>query len=348
MNKEQGFLLVMVVLSGIVSLLIVLPFLQYILAAVLVAYVLYPIHNRLRPLVGSRLAPIIVMLGAVIAVFAPVAYLTVALARDLVALSRGDSGLETDAIETTVHELSGQRVDLADPVNTVGTELFDILFTDIASIVSFGVQFSLGFVLMLFVVYYLLRDGDRSIEWIIDVAPMKNTVCRRVFVRVDDTTWGVVVGHLLVAVLQGLIGGVGLFVAGVPSVVFWTFAMIVFALLPLVGAFVIWGPAAAYLVSVGRSQAALFLLLYGLLVVSLIDNYARPILIDREAHLNPAVILIGVFGGTYAIGMTGLFLGPIVLAVFVTTITAFDEEYDALEESATETTGDSEAVRRAS
>jgi len=253
------------------------------------------------------------------------------------ALSEGNSGLESEAIETTVYELSGQRVDLTDSANTIGTELLDILFANPAGFVSFGLKLSVGGRLTPFVGYYLIRDGGRFVEWIIEVAPMKNSVCRRQFVRIDETTWGVVVGHLLVGGLQGLVGGVGLFLAGVPNVVFWTFTMIVLALLPLIGAFLIWALAAAYLITVGQFNAGLFLFFYGLVVVSLVDNYARPLLINREPHLNPAVILIGVFGGTYAIGMTGLFLGSIVLAVFAATVTSFDEEFDALEVDVIET-----------
>jgi len=153
------------------------------------------------------------------------------------ALSEGNSGLESEAIETTVYELSGQRVDLTDSANTIGTELLDILFANPAGFVSFGLKLSVGGRLTPFVGYYLIRDGGRFVEWIIEVAPMKNSVCRRQFVRIDETTWGVVVGHLLVGGLQGLVGGVGLFLAGVPNVVFWTFTMIVLALLPLIGAF---------------------------------------------------------------------------------------------------------------
>jgi predicted PurR-regulated permease PerM len=327
MDTDQRFLFALVVVSGVVSVLIVLPFLQFVLGSVLVAYVLYPVSGRLEPYVGSRLAPLVVMAGALLAVFAPVAYITVVLLRDLRALESGDSGLETAEIEATIAEQTGQEVDLTSSVSTIGGELVDILFGDVAALVAFGLWLSLGFALMLFVVYYLVRDGDRLVAWVIDVAPMANNVCGRLFRRIDDTTWGVVVGHLFVAVLQGAVGGFGLFLAGIPNVVFWTFVMIVLAVLPLIGASLVWAPAAAYLFAIGDTGLAVALFLYGLVVVSLVDNYARPIVIDREADLNPAVILVGVFGGTYAIGLTGLFIGPIVLAVFVTTVEAFDDEY---------------------
>jgi len=327
MDINQRFLFGLVVISGVVSVLIVLPFMQFVLGSVLIAYVLYPLNQRLEPYVGPRLAPLVVMAGAIIAVFVPVAYITVVLIRDLAAFSEGETGLETAEIESTIAEYTGREVDLTSSVSAVGDELLGILFGDLAAAVSFGLWLALGFALMLFVVYYLVRDGDQLVAWLIDVAPMENAVCSRLFRRIDNTTWGVVVGHLFVAVLQGVVGGVGLFFAGVPNAVFWTFVMIVLALLPLIGAFLVWGPASGYLVVIGETEPGIALFLYGLVVVSLVDNYVRPIVIDREAQLNPAVILVGVFGGTYAIGMTGLFIGPIVLAVFVTTITAFNDEY---------------------
>ena len=327
MDTDQRFLLALVMISGVVSLLIVLPFLQFVLGSILVAYVLYPVNQRLEPYLGRRLAPLAVMAGALVVVFAPVAYITVVLFRDLRALSNGESGLETAEIEETIAEQTGEEVDLTASVSTFGDELIDILFGDVAALVSFGLFLSIGFALMLFLVYYLVRDGDRLVTWVIGVAPMAENVCSRLFRRIDDTTWGVVAGHLFVAVLQGLVGGVGLFLAGVPNAVFLTFVMVVLALLPLIGASLVWAPASGYLFVIGDTGLGIALFLYGLVVVSLVDNYARPIVIDREAELNPAVILVGVFGGTYAIGLTGLFIGPIVLAVFVTTIEAFDDEY---------------------
>lgn len=98
-------------------------------------------------------------------------------------------------------------------------------------------------------------------------------------------------GHLLVAVLQRLVGGIGLFVAHIPSVVFLTFAIIVLALLSLVGTFLVWAPTATCLVAVGQGEAGVFLFVYGLMIVSLVDNYTRPLLIDREAHVTDPTLL---------------------------------------------------------
>lgn len=332
MNKEQGFLLVILVLSAVISLLVLLPFLQYILAAIIFAYILYPMHERLRPHLGRRWAPMVVMTASIVAVGLPLAYITLVLFRDLVAFSRGETELNTADVETSIFELTGQNVNLTESFSTVGNELLSVLFGSVTGAVTAGVTLSIGATLSLFLVYYLLKDGARFVEWLVDVAPMTNSVCSRMLQRVDRTTKGVIIGHLFVAFVQGVVGGIGLFAAGIPNVVFWTFVMIVLALLPLFGAFLVWAPAAAYLIVFAQPAWGVFLLVYGVVVISMIDNYARPIVIDREAHLNPGIVLIGVFGGIYAIGLTGLFIGPIVLAVLAATITAFDEEFDGLGE----------------
>ncbi len=330
MNREQGFLLAVLFVSAVVSLLIVLPFLQYVLAAIVAAYVLFPLYERVRPRLGRRVAPLAVIAAATVAAVLPLGYVVLVLIRDLSALARGETTLDTGTLEANIRAATGQEVDVSESVSTLGDELLSVLFGNVTEVVSLGSRVTVGLLLSVFLVYYLLRDGERFVAWLIDVVPMSNAVCDRLIERIDRTAWGVIVGHLFVALLQGVVGGIGLLVAGVPNAAFWTFVMILLALLPLIGAFLVWAPAATYLVAVGRPGWGVFLFVYGLVVVGLIDNYARPIVIDRGAHLNPAVVIVGVFGGVYALGMIGLFLGPVVLAVLVATVEAVDEEYDEL------------------
>lgn len=332
MNREQAFLLGAIAISAIVSLLIILPFLEFVLGAIIVAYVLHPFHRQLRAYVGERTSAVLLIVASMLVMFIPVFYISMVIIRDLSRFAGGDTDLEVAEIEDIVRRTTGQDLEMSVYVTSVGDELLDVLFGNVTEVVSIGVFLSIGAALLVFLVYYLLKDGPAFVDWLIRVTPIADVVCQRVIDQIDRTTWGVVVGHIFVAIVQGVVGGIGLAIAGIPNVIFWTVVMIILAFIPLVGAFLVWGPAAGYLVMTGQTEWGLFLLLYGLVVVSLIDNYARPIVIDREAHLNPAIILIGVFGGIYAIGMSGLFIGPIVLSVLVATLIAFDAEYDRMAE----------------
>ncbi|MCQ4333777.1 AI-2E family transporter [Natronomonas sp. F2-12] len=332
MNRGQAFLLVLIGLVSAVTLFVVVPFLEYVIGALILGYVLYPVHRRLERRIGGVASAVTLITGTVVAVIVPLAYIVSVFVADLRALSAGQTGLDTAAVERRLSELLGPdaEIELGDLLAAAGDQLIRVLFGSYAGIVTFALQAGIGTALMLFLVYYLLRDGPAFVAWGKETVPLPPDVTEDLLSKIDATTWGVVIGHIVVAVLQALIAGIGLWAAGIPKVIFWTFVMAVLALLPLIGSFLVWGPAAGYLVVVDEVTAGVVLALYGIVVVSLFDNYARPILIDQQAGLNPGVILVGVAGGIYSIGFTGLFVGPIVIGVLAATLETFRTEYDRI------------------
>lgn len=331
MNREQAFLLVLVAATGLLSLLVLLPFLEFVFAALLLGYVLRPVHRRVTPYLGRRAGAVAVILGSLVAVLLPLSYVGLVLYRDAQAIAAGESALAADEVQAQLTALTGEEVDLAAATGDFAQLLLDALFGSVSELLGFLTTMALGVTLVLFLVYYVLLDGPAFVQWAVRVAPMDDAVAHRLAWKADQMTWGVVVGHIFVAVVQGLIGGLGLWAAGVPNPVFWTFVMVVMALLPIIGAFVVWGPAAAYLYLVGDVGMAVLLALWGLAVVSMVDNYLRSIVIDQSARVNPGVILVGVIGGVFTFGFVGLFVGPIAIGLFAATIRAFDEHYDALD-----------------
>ncbi len=330
MNRGQAFLLFLIGVLAALSLLIVLPFLEYVIAAIILAYVLLPFHRRLEPRAGGLVSAVSLIVAALVALIVPLVYIGFVLVRDLNAIARGETDLDLDAIETRASELLGREVELSELFMTVGQLLIEVLFGDVTGIVTIGLHASLGIALVVFLGYYLLREGPEFVAWARRTSPLPDRISDQLIRQIDVTTWGVVVGHISVAVLQAIVAGFGLWLVGIPDVVFWTFVMAILALLPLIGAFMVWGPAAAYLVVVDQATAGVLLAVYGIAIVSMVDNYVRPILIDQQAHINPGVILVGVFGGIYSIGFTGLFVGPIVIGVLVATLETFREEYDEI------------------
>lgn len=332
MNRGQAFLLVLIGLVSAATVFIVVPFLEYVIGALIISYVLHPLHCRLEQRIGGAASAVALIFGTVVAVIVPLAYIVSVFVADLRALAAGETELDTAAIEQRLSEILGEniQIELADLLAATGDQLIRVLFDSYTGIVTFAVQAGIGTALMLFLVYYLLRDGPAFVEWGKDTVPLPAHVTDNLVTKIDATTWGVVIGHIVVALLQALIAGVGLWAVGIPKVIFWTFVMAVLSLLPLIGSFLVWGPAAGYLVVIDEVTAGILLVLYGVVVVSLFDNYARPILIDQQAGLNPGVILVGVAGGIYSIGFTGLFVGPIVIGVLAATLETFRTEYDRI------------------
>jgi len=338
MNRGQSFLLFLIAAVSVLTLFVILPFIEYVIAAAILAYVLYPFHRRLsRRLcdhvseqLGGMLSAVVLILSTIVAVILPLAYITLVFIRDLTAIAAGDSDVDVAAIEARISELFGEEVQVEAVLESAGEILLSTLFGGVSGILSGALRASLGLTLVAFLVYYTLIDGKSFVRWLRMTLPLPADVVDDLFEKIDATTRGVVIGHISVALLQAVIAGFGLWLAGIPNVVFWTFVMAVLALLPLIGAFLVWGPAALYLVVIDQTTAGILLAVYGIAVVSMVDNYARPIVIDQQAHINPAIILLGVFGGIYSIGFTGLFVGPIVIGVLSATLETFREKYDAI------------------
>ena len=338
MNRGQSFLLLLMGSVALLTLFVILPFVEYVIASAILAFVLYPFHRRLTRWLrkrvskrfGEMLSALVLILSSIVAVILPLAYITWVFVRDLTAIAAGESSVDVAAIEAEIVRLTGQDPEIGDALQTIGELLVQTLFGGLSGVLTTTIRASVGLSLALFLVYYTLIDGPAFVRWIRDTSPLPPDVTADLVDRVDVMTRGVVIGHIVVALLQALVAGVGLWAAGIPNVVFWTFVMAVLALLPLIGAFFVWGPAAAYLVIIDQVTAGIFLAVYGVAVIAMVDNYARPLVIDQQAHLNPAIILLGVFGGIYSVGFTGLFVGPIVIGVLAATLETFREDYDAI------------------
>lgn len=346
MNRGQSFLLLLIGTVAFLTLFVISPFVEYVIASGILAYVLFPFHVRLsqrfRRMLGSRLresvanrvgnmlSALVLIGSSLVAVILPLGYISWVFIRDLTEIARGNTGIDVAAIEADIVALTGEQVAIGELLATVGQLLANTLFGGVGGIVTTALRASVGLSLALFLVYYTLLDGPAFIKWVRLTSPLPSNVTADLVDRIDAMTRGVVIGHIVVALLQALVAGLGLWAAGIPKVVFWTFVMAVLSLVPLVGAFFVWGPAAVYLVAIDQVAAGVFLGVYGVLVIAMVDNYARPIVIDQQAHLNPAVILLGVFGGIYSVGFTGLFVGPIIIGVLAATLETFREDYDVI------------------
>lgn len=167
----------------------------------------------------------------------------------------------------------------------------------------------------LFTLYYLLRDADavqRAICWFV---PLREAQTRRLLARARDVTYATVVGNLLVAVVQGTLGGVAFWAAGLPSPALWGTVMGVLSLIPVVGPPVVWFPGALHLLSVGRVPHALGLLLFGFLVIGTVDNLLRTWLVSGRIQVHPLLVFLGVVGGIFLFGAVGLVVGPVGFVV---------------------------------
>ena len=326
MRTRTGFAVVLLAVLTVLSALVVKPFLSTVLAAVLLAFVLYPAQERLEPVVGPGAAALGLVALVVILFAGPFGLLVHSALADL-----PTSVQELPAFrpaERALERTLGVGIQVEQPVNFVLDRGKSILRDRASRLVRTGFHAFLGLLLLLFLLYYLLKDGEEAVEWTKRMTPLPREVQDRLYAAAEETTWAVLKGHVFVASLQGLVSGVGLAVAGVPDAAFWTLVMMFLAMVPIVGVSPVLGGAALYLLLQGRPLAAGLLVVYGMTVVAVTDDYLRALVIDRESSLHSGVVLIGVFGAAYVFGVVGLFFGPVLLGLYKATIEVFADYYD--------------------
>jgi predicted PurR-regulated permease PerM len=165
----------------------------------------------------------------------------------------------------------------------------------------------------LFFLFFFLRDREGIISTIRALLPLSREEMDQLFERLVSTVRATVSGSVIVATIQGSLGGLMFWFLGIPAAGLWGFAMVVFSVIPMLGAFVVWAPAAVYLAIQGHWTQAAILTVWGVAVVSTIDNLLYPILVGRDVRLHPLPVFVSIVGGVLIFGAAGLMLGPLIV-----------------------------------
>jgi predicted PurR-regulated permease PerM len=334
MTAERAFLPLLVVVVTLAFVWLVVPFSGAILWAVVAATLFEPLNARLlRAMPRRRNSAALATLGIiVIVVVVPAMLLGAALLREVAAfyarMQNGEIDFGRLFIETQSHLPGWAKGWLADvglgDVSGVREKLSQGLASSFrtvaAQMLSIG-QGTFGFFLalgvMLYLAFFLLRDGhelaariERSIPLTID---QRATLIAK-FVTVVRAT---IKGSLIVAILQGVTGGLVFWALGIPGALLWGVAMGVFSLFPAVGTGLIWVPVTIYLLATGAIWQGLILGGCGFFVISGVDNVVRPILVGRDARMPDYVVLISTLGGFELMGFNGFVVGPVIAALFM-------------------------------
>jgi len=315
---------------------IVTPLWQPLVWALLLGGLLAPLNLRLTRRLGGRaqLASSITTLLTVLLFILPLALTAGAVGVQATQLLRRLEGkvpgrVEGSALDVSQLPLVGEAmawIDANTSLSLVQLEgwLAEALRRVLELIMSSGGSFVMGalgttvsFVMMLFVLFFVLRDGPAMTQQVVSLLPIEGERRSLLQRHLTDMTRAVFLGLGLTAVAQGMLLGVGFWIAGLPSPLVFGVLGIILALVPMVGPALLWIPGAIWLATRGDTSYAIFLALWGSIVVGLVDNLLRPLLISGRAEVPTLAVFIGVIGGLAAFGFIGLFVGPIVLGLLI-------------------------------
>ena len=296
------------------------PFLPALAWAVALAVLFAPLQRRLllrlkRPALAAVISVLII--GVIVVV--PLTFLgqrlvmQAAQGAELVE-TRVKSGEWRRALDAQpqlapIADVIEHQIDLPGTLKTFTTWLS----TTAGSIVKGSVFQLIGVCLTFYLLFFFLRDSRAILQSLRSLSPLSDTEMDRLFGRIDDTIHATVYGTLAVAAMQGFLGGLMFWWLGLPAPLLWGMVMALLAVVPLLGAFIVWLPAAIYLALEGNWGQALILTAWGMFVVGTIDNLMRPILVGNRLKLHTVLAFMSVVGGLMLFGPAGLILGPVTL-----------------------------------
>ena len=298
------------------------PFLPALAWALALAVLFTPLQRRLETKIKSRnLAAtssilIVALIVVVPATFAAERLIGEAAKGVDVIRTKVESGEWRQAMEihpriAPVVQWIEQQVDLPRTVQTVASWLTNTA----ASFVRGSLVQLIGLLLTFYLLFYFLRDRRAALDAVRAFSPLAEAEMSRLFTRVSDTIYATIYGTFAVAAVQGTLAGLMFWWLGLPASLLWGIVMGLLAVVPVLGAFVVWIPAAAFLALDGSWEKALLLTLWGGVVVAGIDNLLYPILIGNRLKMHTVLAFISLVGGLIVFGHSGLILGPVIVTV---------------------------------
>jgi predicted PurR-regulated permease PerM len=322
-------------LTALLAFLIVKPFINVIITALVFAYVFYPVYKWLNTRIRHEsIASFIIVLLVIFLISVPLVFVLNALTREVftgyVAIKEK---LATGELNEPLAKIYSNE-EVRSFVNNSLSSVTNFIISNTSNFVFILSQKLLYVFILFFLVYYILKDSKKFVKFSTHLhLKLTRRVHQPLIDRLNDTIYAVVYGTIIVAIIQGIVAGAGFYFLGAPSPVLFGVLTIIFALIPFLGAVAIWLPLSVFVTINGYLNSSswgiasgIILFLYGLLVISMIDNILKPKIIGSRAKIHPALVLIGVIGGLNVFGMVGIVIGPVLLALLVTFFEIYGKE----------------------
>jgi predicted PurR-regulated permease PerM len=328
-NYRHILILGVLVALLLMSYKIIAQFIPSLFIAAILAIIFYPIFNKINSKIKRRgISAGLTMILIFILITIPLLFMTGPIIRETSALQQSIASFDFDGVSNTIQKLTHIEVNLGLYVKDYTSKLSGFLINATSNIFLSIMRGFLQIFVIAFTMFYLLMQGPKVLKHLKKILPLAKESKNRLFKDVQNTTNGIIFGLVLSGIAQGIAGSIGLWLAGVPNAIFWGIMITILAILPAIGASVIWVPASIYLLSINRIIPAVLLFLYGFFLINTIENVLKPKWIGKKAKIHPVVILLGLLGGLSLFGFAGILIGPLVLSLVVVTYRVLDEKHE--------------------
>lgn len=334
-KTEMFFLLGVSILFLILTFFIIKDIISLIIYSVLLSYFLYPLFKYYNSKIkNERIASVVTLSSSIIILFIPFILLSYFLILSLIKLVVEykvyieNPELLNIVISEFIQKITNSEflssISFSDMVTTLVSFIVDLsknFFSSMPIIITY-------FFIVMFITYYILIYNKRMLKAANDYIPLSLKKQNKIISQIEKNVKVLFKGYFLTGLIQTLVALFGYIIFGAPNVLILTFITLFASLIPYLGTPLVWVPTGIYMIINGHEIAGIWLLIYGALIINLVDNFVRPFLMSNKDTIPPALIFIGFVGGLIAFGIVGIILGPLIISITAILLKCLKETYD--------------------
>lgn len=334
----------------ILAIMVIKPFLSVLIVGGVLAYVLHPLYRLLLKRVKYRGAAAGIIIFLLVLVFTvPFVFITThAVQESYDVYLKAKTVVDGQSIEEFCTTSDGMMCEMYSSIIKFSEErgiiIGDYIAEGMGSVVTKLIKAVSGYILnipsillyafiSLFIIFYMLVDGERIVQSIKRALPLRETHKENITKKFTDMVYATIHGAIIIAIIQGALALIGYLIFDAPSPILLGLVTTVLSVVPFIGTGIVWMPTSLIMIFTGISNVdnsltmkGIGLLIYGIVIISTIDNIIRPKIVGDRAKVHPLIILLGVFGGLAVFGITGIIIGPLILTLFITALKIYEEE----------------------
>jgi len=328
----------LIVILAIAMLYLVRPFIYPIFWAAIIAILFYPIYLRLLGAIKSpAISSLFTLICVVIVIFIPLSVLATLLVNasiDLYQTAAGDGwGARIHGVTGWLSTLpfapyiDGLRDNWGEYASTAAENLSVFLFENLKNLTQNSAEFIFQLFIMFYTLFFFLKDGARILNKVMKLSPLGDEYEKMLYDKFTSVARVTLKSTFLVGGVQGLLTGLLFWIVGIKGAIIWAVLTTAIAIVPAIGAFIVWLPTGIILLVLGNIWEGVTVLVVGMLIISTIDNFLRPILVGKDTQIHTLLVLFSTLGGIFIFGISGFVIGPILAALFLAVISIYEHHY---------------------
>lgn len=327
--------MIIIIIILILTALIVYPFWIAIVSSCIIAYIFYPIYIKIKTYLNEKktISSLLTVILIILVILLPLVVIINTFASEafnvydqfIVGLSNESQNIAE--IQSKIYEKTGIEFNIKELLANFTNKIISATSSFLSGVPEKIIQIAV----FIFLLFYMLKEGNNLLDAIKKLLPFDYKIKHKLISKTDELLKALIYGSLITSLIQGFVGGLGFFVLGINSPIFWGILMAFFALIPFIGTPIIWLPTTISLLFQGFVSSSsiliikgIILFLYGVFVISLVDNFIKPYFISNKGKLHPAIVLLSILGGLSMFGFIGIILGPLIMTLFLSLVELYN------------------------